>query len=129
MATMSKRHPGRFGHIVAEIIQDIVGVGVVAINSTVLVIMAAVLAEYVPYKHFYHVVGNVVVYACLAAAIAMPFFVHHWRKRRPGSHPATDYVGRSVRRAGLLTLIGTMFIGKLVSPATRGMSRSSRQRW
>ena len=73
MATMSKRHPGRFGHIVAEIIQDIVGVGVVAINSTVLVIMAAVLAEYVPYKHFYHVVGNVVVYACLAAAIAVPF--------------------------------------------------------
>ena len=80
-------------------------------------------------KHFYHVVGNVVVYACLAAAIAVPFFVHHWRKRRPGSHPATDYVGRSVRRAGLLTLIGTMFIGKLVSPATRGMSRSSRRRW
>jgi len=75
VATMSKRHPGRFGHIVAEIIQDIVGVGVVAINSTVLVIMAAVLAEYVPYKHFYHVVGNVVVYACLAAAIAVPFFV------------------------------------------------------
>ncbi|PVR94153.1 SreG protein-coupled chemoreceptor family protein, partial [Salmonella enterica subsp. enterica serovar Anatum] len=34
-----------------------------------------------------------------------------------------------VRRAGLLTLIGTMFIGKLVSPATRGMSRSSRRRW
>ncbi|GAE79855.1 hypothetical protein JCM18920_1466 [Cutibacterium acnes JCM 18920] len=76
MATMSKRHPGRFGHIVAEIIQDIVGVGVVAINSTVLVIMAAVLAEYVPYKHFYHVVGNVVVYACLAAAIAVPFFLY-----------------------------------------------------
>ena len=88
-ATMNKRHPGRFGHIVAEIIQDIVGVGVVAINGIGLVIMAAVLAKYVPYKHFYHVVGNVVVYACLAAA----------------------------------------FIGKLVSPATRGMSRSSRRRW
>ena len=92
---MNKRHPGRFGHIVAEIIQDIVGAGVVAINGIGLVIMAAVLAKYVPYKHFYHVVGNVVVYACLAAAIAMPFFVHHWRKRRPGAHPATDYVGRS----------------------------------
>ena len=107
---MNKRHPGRFGHIVAEIIQDIVGAGVVAINGIGLVIMAAVLAKYVPYKHFYHVVGNVVVYACLAAAIAMPFFVHHWRKRRPGAHPATDYVGRSVRRAGLLTLIGTMSV-------------------
>ena len=42
---MNKRHPGRFGHIVAEIIQDIVGVGVVAINGIGLVIMAAVLAK------------------------------------------------------------------------------------
>ena len=70
----SKRHPGRFGHIVAEIIQDIVSVGVVAINGIGLVIMAAVLAKYVPYKHFYHVVGNVVVYACLAAAIGGAVF-------------------------------------------------------
>ena len=73
-ATMSKRHPGRCGHIVAEIIQDIVSVGVVAINGIGLVIMAAVLAKYVPYKHFYHVVGNVVVYACLAAAIGGAVF-------------------------------------------------------
>ena len=71
---MSKIHPGRFGLFVAAIIQDIVRVGVVAINGIGLVIMAAVLAKYVPYKHFYHVVGNVVVYACLAAAIGGAVF-------------------------------------------------------
>lgn len=59
---------------VSEIVQDIVGVEVVTVNGAGLVLMTAVLAKYVPYRNFYHVAGAVVVYACLAAAAAVPFW-------------------------------------------------------
>lgn len=124
---MSRRHPGRFGRVVGEIIQDIVCELLVIVEAITLLCVAV---DHVPNEHFYDTVLVTLYCATLIMMAAVPFIVHRTRKRRRCVRPAPNRVRRSTHHGIIRTvLIGGAMACQLVSRSTQDMARSTHRRW